>query len=83
MIKNGVSVPPIMVLARWDSHCVLRYAKEAPLKTLTADYKRGVRTERAKTIEDKNEATRKMSKKVLDQLAAMQKEVEKHDDDLE
>ena len=73
-----------MVLARWDSHCVLRYAKEAPLKTLTEDYKKGVRVQRARAIEDKAAtSTAKLSKKVMDQIAAIEVEVAAHDDELD
>ena len=52
MIRAGVAAPPIMLLARWDSRCVLRYAKDAPLKNITADYKRGVRLEKSKELAD-------------------------------
>ena len=46
MIRRGVGVPPTMVLARLDSMCVLRYAKEAPLKNLTQQCKRSLRLEK-------------------------------------
>ena len=52
MIRAGVAIPPIVLLARWDSHCVLRYAKDAPLKNTTADYKLGVRQEKLKELGD-------------------------------
>ena len=83
MIRAGVAVPPIMLLARWDSNCVLRYAKDAPLKNITADYKRGVRKERMKALTDEAEGLKKFSIKAMEQLKILEVEVAKHDQDLE
>ena len=54
------------------------------MKTLTEDYKRGARVERAKAVEDRASVARtKLSTKVLNQLQAMEKEVSQHHDDLD
>jgi len=31
MVRNGVQVPIVMLMARWDSNAVLKYIKDAPL----------------------------------------------------
>ena len=49
---------------------------------MTEGYKRGVRLDRANALEDKAAMTNKLSVKVLDQLAAMEKGVAKRDDEL-
>ena len=40
MARCGVPVPSIMGLARWDSHVVLRYLKDALLVNITGEYRR-------------------------------------------
>ena len=83
-IRAGVAVPPIMFLARWDSHCVLRYAKDAPLKNITAEYKRGLRQEKLKELGGTTHTVVKnMSDAVTKILKQMEEEVVKHDDELE
>jgi hypothetical protein len=42
MNRNQVDVPTLMRLARWGSDVVLRYLADAPLSTLTLNYRRAV-----------------------------------------
>ena len=35
----GISLPVIMLLARWESSIIMRYVSEAPLEAVTQDYK--------------------------------------------
>ena len=49
--RHMVQVPSIMAMARWDSHIVLRYLKEASLATITAEYMRGARAFKGQSAE--------------------------------
>ena len=40
MNRNGIDLPTLMRLARWGSNVVLRYLEDAPLSTLTLNYRR-------------------------------------------
>ena len=40
MNRNGIDLPTLMRLARWGSDVVLRYLADAPLSTLTLNYRR-------------------------------------------
>ena len=72
MIRAGVTIPPIMMLARWDSNCVLRYAKDAPLKNITSDYKRGVRQEKTEALTDEAQGLQMIGAKAMQQLKKLE-----------
>ena len=39
LARLGIALPIIMLLARWESQAVMGYVSEAPLATITRDYK--------------------------------------------
>ena len=82
MVRNGVQVPIAMLMARWDSNAVLRYIKDAPLITITGEFKRGVRALKIKAIEDKHQEFKGFSKKALADLQALRSTVEHHEQEL-
>ena len=86
--RHGVSVPAIMAMARWDSHCVLRYLKDAVLHDITQVYKQGslALTDAGAETKDKKKTNvqtpRILNSKVLKQLDDMAKEVERQEQEL-
>ena len=82
MVRNGVQVPIVMLMARWDSNAVLKYIKDAPLITITGEFKRGVRALKIKAIEDKHHEFKGFSKKALADLQALRASVEHHEREL-
>ena len=41
LARASVHTSLIMILARWDSHIIMRYVRDAPLLGLTDEYKKG------------------------------------------
>ena len=39
LARIGISLPIIMLLARWESNIIMRYVSEAPLHTVTQEYR--------------------------------------------
>ena len=82
--RHMVQVPSIMAMARWDSHIVLRYLKEASLATITAEYMRGARAFKGQAAEDdKVKKAKKFSEKTLTALNDLRTEVANHDKELQ
>ena len=41
MVRHGVDLRTLMLLARWESEIIMRYVKETPLEMLTQTYING------------------------------------------
>ena len=84
MVRNGVSVPVIMLLARWGSNTVLKYLRDAPLRTLTSDYRRGRGFAKAAAQEiDTKAANKKICDSALKQIKNLEVTAKRHDEELQ
>ena len=74
-----------MLMARWDSHAVLIYVKDAPLINITTEYKKGskVMITAGEDKEKKKKLTGQFHDKIMKQLTDLQAEVKQHEDDLD
>ena len=73
--KNGVSVPGIMCLARWNSQVVLRYLKDAPLTNITSEYVKGKVA--SSSAQEVSKTVKGFSDKTLNQLVALKAKADK------
>ena len=84
MIRRQVGVPLIMLMARWDSHAVLIYVKDAPLINITSEYRKGSNViVAASGEEEKKQITGQFHAKIMKQLMDLQAEVKQHDEELD
>ena len=85
LARAAVQLMLIMILARWDSHVILRYVRDAPLSGLTDEYKKGKSTSISSSsshsappaIEDDRKSGNKFAVKAMNQLKEMAEEVKK------
>ena len=80
MIRRLVSVPVVQMMARWDSHAILTYVKDAPLITITHEYLKGTKVE---PVAGKDGIIKKFDEKVSRDLKALQKDVRRHESEIE
>ena len=87
MCRHGVQFPTISCLARWDSHAILGYLKDAPLVNATEEFKNKGKIRKMiadHSAPDGNKAGKKIfGDKVFKQLADMRKTVDEHEQDLD
>ena len=84
MIRHQVGVPLIMLMARWDSHAVLIYVKDAPLINITTEYKKGSKVMiTAGDEKEKKKLTGQFNSKIMKQLTDLQAEVKQHEEELD
>ena len=67
LARLGIIITLIMLLARWGSGVIIRYVKDAPLHTLSADYKRAIVGKKA-MIKDQPSTVEKLPSQVLDKV---------------
>ena len=75
MVRHFVSIPSIMLLARWGSNTILRHLREAPLNNLTAEYKAGVNKTLDAVTVDRDEHIENMSDEALANLKKMETKI--------
>ena len=80
LIRKAVSIPVVQMMARWDSHAILTYVKDAPLITITHEYRKGAMVAVAA---GEDEAGRKFKDKVTADLRTLQKEVKRQENEIE
>ena len=83
MVRNGVSVPSVMGLARWDSACVLRYLKAASMANITNEYRAGVKMRKATEAAGQTQAIKRFNDSALKKLAELEADVKKGEEDFE
>ena len=72
LIRKAVSIPVVQMMARWDSHAILTYVKDAPLITITHEYRKGAMVAVAAGGDD---GDKKFKDKVTNDLKKLHKEV--------
>ena len=83
MVRNAVSAPSVMGLARWDSACVLRYLKSATMANITNEYRAGAKMLKATAEPGKSTALTRFSESALKQLAALEADEKKSEEDFD
>ena len=83
MVRNGVSVPSVMGLARWDNACVLRYLKAASMANITNEYRGGVKMRKATEVAGQTQAIKRFNDGALKKLAALEADVKKSEEDFD
>ena len=79
-IRKTVSIPVVQMMARWDSHAILTYVKDAPLITITHEYRRGAKVAVAAGDDD---VGNKFKDQVTSDLNILQNDVKRHDNEVE
>ena len=86
LARLGIQIALIMLLARWGSATIMRYVKDAPLKALTADYKRAIKgklaMENASSSSSPEEPRGKLKDDVLKKVNKILTNTKKIEDDL-
>ena len=82
--RHGVQYPTISCLARWDSHAILGYLKDAPLANATSEYKTLGQVSKLIAVHDGKANGKKLfGGKVMKQLEALEEKVKEQEADLE
>ena len=82
MMRHGVQVPPIISMARWETHCVLRYLKDSPLINITKAYRDGGQAIKVGASGEETLAIKKFGQQTLKQLEELTVQVAKQDEEL-